>query len=307
MCYIEGLNVKIKNIEMKIQMNKRFLFVVISLLLVFTSAHAQLFWKVSGNGLQKASYLFGTHHAIDKKQIKDFDKIYAISGQTDAVVGELDMNDSTLQSKMIQGAMMDSTIKDLLSTKDYLFVDKEFKQLIGAGMDKMGHFKPALISTVYSMKLYLKEMGLDKEPEAVDRLFQNNARANGKIVIPLETPEFQIDILFNTLPLKRQAEMLVKDVKEKRKDIRDVKKMNAFYLAGDMAKMEKLDKKDNSMTPAEHLQMVDNRNVNWLKQLPSLMSSQSCFVAVGFLHLVGEKGLVSNLKKVGYTVEPMAF
>jgi Uncharacterized protein conserved in bacteria len=289
-------------------MKKRFLIAVVFSFMAFSSANAQLFWKVTGNGLHKASYLFGTHHVIDKVQIKDFDKIYAISGKTDAVVGEVDMRDSTIQAKMMQVSIMkDGTIKDLLSPEDYTLVDNEFKQLIGVGMDKLGHLKPAMLNSLYAVMLFMKEMGLNKQPETVDALFQKNARANGKNVIPLETAEFQFDIIYNTIPLKRQAEMLVKDVYEKQENIEILKQMNTFYLAGDMGKMEELDKKDDNMTLEERNLMMDNRNAKWLKQLPGLMSTQSCFIAVGFLHLIGNNGLICLLKKAGYTVEPMVF
>ena len=59
-------------------MNKRIFLVALIALFISLSANAQLFWKVSGNGLTKPSYLFGTHHLIDKEQIKNFDKILAI-------------------------------------------------------------------------------------------------------------------------------------------------------------------------------------------------------------------------------------
>lgn len=289
-------------------MKKRLLIVSIFFFIAYYSANAQLFWKITGNGLQKTSYLFGTHHVIDMEHIKDFDKIYAISGQTDAVVGELDINDSTMQEKMMQASTMkNETIKDLLSPEDFELADNEFKQLLGVGMDKLGKFKPAMLNTLYAVALFMNVMEIDKQPEAIDILFQKNARTHGKVVIPLETAEFQFNILYNTFSLKRQAEMLIKDIREKQKDIEIIKQMNSFYLAGDMDKMEKLDKEDDNMAPEERYLIMDKRNANWLKQLPVLMNTQSCFVAVGFLHLIGEKGLINQLKKAGYTVEPMVF
>jgi len=67
-------------------MKLKFFKMVFIALFFIVSAQAQLLWKVSGNGLSKPSYLFGTHHLIEKEQIKDFDKILSLSGQADAVV-----------------------------------------------------------------------------------------------------------------------------------------------------------------------------------------------------------------------------
>jgi uncharacterized protein YbaP (TraB family) len=48
-----------------------------------------------------------------------------------------------------------------------------------------------------------------------------------------------------------------------------------------------------------------NRNANWVKQLEELMPESSLVVAVGAGHLVGQKGLINMLRKLGYTVEPI--
>ena len=42
-----------------------------------------------------------------------------------------------------------------------------------------------------------------------------------------------------------------------------------------------------------------------MQQLPRLMKEGAAFVAVGALHLIGETGLVSQLRQQGYTVTPV--
>ena len=51
--------------------------------------------------------------------------------------------------------------------------------------------------------------------------------------------------------------------------------------------------------------MIYNRNQAWAEKLPSIMKTAPTFVAVGALHLPGEKGVLNLLKKQGYTVEPV--
>jgi uncharacterized protein YbaP (TraB family) len=51
--------------------------------------------------------------------------------------------------------------------------------------------------------------------------------------------------------------------------------------------------------------LLDERNNQWIEQLPKLMKEQSLFVAVGALHLTGESGLVNQLRKKGYTLTPI--
>jgi uncharacterized protein YbaP (TraB family) len=288
-------------------MNKRLsIIVTIIALFIAFSADAQLLWKISGNGLSKPSYLFGTHHLIAKEQIKGFDTIMALCEKANAVVGEMDMSDPTLKMKMVQGGMMkDTTINELLTPDDYNLADYEFKQLIQVGLAQLETMKPMMLDMMYSVMIYSKAMGLCKQPEGVDILFQEKAKANNKKVIGLETIEEEMNVLFNDIPLKRQAAILMKDIKEKQQGIEQMKELNVAYLAGNMAKTEALAKQDDTLTPAEEKLMMDDRNTHWMKELPTLMNAQSCFIDVGFMHLIGKSGLISQLKKAGYTVEPM--
>ena len=286
-------------------MNKQKIIVAFIALFFMVSANAQLLWKVSGNGLTKTSYLFGTHHLIEKEQIKDFDQILALVGQSDAVVGEMIIDNSLgMQLKMLKGVMMkDTTIKELLSETDYALVDNEYKQTMNMGLNKLNKMKPMMLSSMYTLMVYMKTNKLKKQPEAIDLLFQKKAKNNKKTVIGLETLKQQMDILFNSISLKRQAEIMVQGVKNKDKDIELLKKLNEAYLSGNLAKLEEINNEDDDMTMEENKLMISNRNADWMKQIPALLTKQSCFIAVGCMHLVGETGLIEQLKKAGYTVE----
>lgn len=286
-------------------MNRRILLVAFLVFFWGVSAHAQLLWKISGKDLVKPSYLFGTHHLIEKEQIKDFDKVLALAGKADAVVGEMDMTDmAAMQAKIMQGSVMQGkNIKELISAEDYAVVDAELKQLVGAGLDQLGTFKPMLLQTMYASMVYFKSQNLTRQPEAVDILFQKAAKDNNKLVIGLETIEQQAAILFDSLPLNRQAEVLVKSVKEKQKGIDLLKRLNEAYLAGNLVKLAEIDKEDDDLTPTERRPLYEGRNNQWIKQLPALMKSQSCFVAVGCMHLIGDSGLITQFRKAGYKVE----
>jgi uncharacterized protein len=295
-----------KRLKLYKQMNKKLLLTALSALVFYFNLNAQLLWKISGNGLTKSSYIFGTHHLIDKEQIKDFNKILKLSGQADAIVGEMKMDNPDIQMKLMQaGTMTDTTMRILLSDTDYSFADNELKQVIGVGLGQLGSLKPMMLSTLYSLTLYIKTYGNGKQPEGVDMLFQKNAIENNKKVIGLESIDDQIKALFNSIPLKRQAEILIKEMKDKDKEIKMMKQLNDLYLAGNLTKAEALDKEDDSMTQSEKRVLIDDRNTNWMKQLPVLFKEQCCFVAVGFMHFVGDNGLISQFKKAGYKVEPV--
>jgi uncharacterized protein len=286
---------------------KKIIFTALIALSVGLTAQAQLLWTISGNELSKSSYLLGTHHLVDKNRIKNIDKIIDQSKQSDAIVGEMEIPDPSIaQTKMMQlGMLAGTTMKDLLSPEDYQLADKEFQQLMGVGMARLGAMKPLLLETIYSGLLFAQSYGMTKQPEVIDAFLQQTAKKKHKKVIGLETLDQQMEILLNSVPLKRQAEILMKDIKEKEQIIKDLKALTEAYKIGDLAKVEALDKADDSMTLEEKNIIIFNRNNAWVKQLPALMQEQSCFIAVGLLHLIGEQGLIAQLRKMGYTVEPV--
>lgn len=63
---------------------------------------SSLLWQVSGNGLEKESYLFGTIHIICSEQFLMDDRIKKAFESTDQLIMELDMSDPSLPQKGLQ-------------------------------------------------------------------------------------------------------------------------------------------------------------------------------------------------------------
>jgi len=300
-------NIK-SNVLLKIQMKtKTFSIVFLILFIIIPSVQSQLLWKISGNGLSKPSYLLGTHHLIEKEKIPSFGSIAACITQTDVVAGEMDMSRMmSMQIKLMKVAIMkDTTMNQLLSNDDYHLVDTRFRELMGTGLDKLGKLKPVMLSTLYELKLYMKEMNIKKEPEALDIAVQNIGKKNKKKIYGLETIDQQIDILFNSKSLKRQAEILVETVRDENKMPESLKQLNAAYLAGDLETISRLAKEDESMTEEDMNIMIYNRNKNWMDQLLKMIPEKSCFIAVGCYHLIDKQGLIQGFRNAGYIVEPV--
>jgi len=277
-------------------------------IVIVSSVQAQLLWQISGNGISP-SYLFGTHHLIEKNQINNFDQMLEKLQNTDAVIGEMDMSNMLgMQLQMMQAAVMkDKTMQDLLNEDDYQLVDKELKAVVGAGLNKFGKMKPMMLSSMYTVMLYMQHHHLKKQPEAVDLLFQKSAKKMKKEVVGLETVEQQINILFNSISLERQAEILVEGMKDKEKSLDELDKLNSAYIAGDLALLETIYLENDDMSADENKILLEQRNNNWMDQLSKILLVKSCFIAVGCMHLVGETGLIIQLKRAGYVVEAVSF
>ena len=129
----------------------------------------------------------------------------------------------------------------------------------------------------------------------------------GKKVDGLETAEFQFNLLFNGSSLQRQAQLLMCTLNHIETEVENLKKLTNAYMKQDLNTMLKISEERKGdqcdALPGEEDAMIYNRNKTWAEKLPAIMKAAPTFVAVGALHLPGEKGLLNLLKRQGYTVE----
>ena len=298
----------------------RKLFVLCLSIFVGTAVYGQpsdkftgsLLWKISGNGLEKPSYILGTHHFYS---VDDFDTIAGARTALEAssqVVGELLLADQVAlatQSQLAAIMPQGESYRTLLSTGDYEALDNGLKGLMGMGMEQLGTMKPGMISAVLSAIMFSQaNPGYNPQTHVgMDIFVQNYATEKGSPVVGLESIEEQVHLMFDAEPIKVQAERLACSVRNVDYGVESIKKLGESYAAGDLAKMynDLLNNPDDPCpsTEAYNNAMAKERNDRWLEKLPGIMSGAPSFIAVGALHLAGEEGLLFQLDKMGYTVE----
>ena len=288
----------------------------ITLLLVVAAtlgAQAQLLWKVSGNGLDKPSYHFGTYH-LASLSIKDsIAALPQVQQDVQQVYGELvmaDMMKPEFLAQMQQQTMLpnDTTLKSLFTPEEFEVVSRAVTEYLQVDIALLDRMKPAALFQQLTVLFYMKHTPGYNPQEQLDASFQQEATEQGKKVGGLETAQSQVDILFNK-PLRRQAEDLYCFVSDPDKVERQAKEIIAAYTAQDLDKMLQLmeEKEGTSCdpTPEEMAQLLYDRNQAWVKQMPAIMQAAPTLFVVGAGHLPGEQGVLALLKAQDYTVEPM--
>ncbi len=270
-----------------------------------------LLWKISGNGLQKSSYLFGTHHLVPISFLDSIPGIKAAFEESEQTVGELDMSNMAEMQMMIMGEGMmppEVTYESLLSPEDAALLDSMLRAVVGIGLEQLGQLKPAMLSNLISISLYQQYYPSVASAKNIDHYFQEEALKRSRPVMGLETPEDQIYVLLNSQSLERQSEMLICMVKYPELLKEQMDKMQTAYHAQDIQALRKLYEEETPDDPCpsteeEKNMLNSDRNRKWLDQLPSIMEEKSSFIAVGCLHLPGDDGLIEGLRKQGYSVE----
>ena len=264
------------------------------------SQEKSLLGEVSGNGLAKPSYVYGTIHMICPKDYLMTDSTKSTFGKAEQVYLELDMDDPTLMTKMMQTSMLTNgkKLKDYLSEDDYAVLDNYFKERLKMSIAMYNGLKPFTVMSMIYMTF------LDCQPQSFELMFTQMATNSKKELLGLETVEFQMGI-FDQIPYEKQAALLVDMVRKKEESSKEFEKMVALYKAQDLEALVKLmDDSDWDFNGYEDI-LLANRNANWIPIMEKAMQSKSSFFAVGAGHLGGEKGVLNLLKKKGYSVKPI--
>jgi len=259
-----------------------------------------LLWEVSGKGLKKSSYIFGTFHLMCRDDIKFSEQLKTAVTNSDQLYLEMDMDDpSIMLSGMLLMNMKDGKkLQDLYTAEEYEKIAAFFNTL-HMPMALLQRTKPFFLAAM----LYPKLMPC-KAISGVEEELMKLAKLQKKEIKGLETMEFQ-SAVFDSIPYEVQAKELLKSIDSLDAYQKYFNTMLDVYKTQRLSEIEKLFK-DSEFGMEDHQDiLLNDRNKNWVTQLKTIMQNESVFVGVGAGHLVGVEGVINLLKKEGYTVKPL--
>lgn len=286
--------------------------IALTLLLVLTGMtglEAQILWKISGNGLDRPSYLLGTHHVAPLSVLDSLPGFPGILASVDKVYGEMDMalaQSPAGQQTMAMAAMApaDSTLSRVLTPAQADSLTVMLQRYMGPQVSAAAfeHLRPAMVSTLISM-VQTQTVFPDFKPEnQLDGVIQERAKALGKEVGGLETIDEQCAILFGG-SIASQVEDLLDAVRNEELSLSMARKLADAYMAGDLNAILEIVENPELSSPESTERLINKRNADWLRVIAAMLPTASVLIAVGAGHLPGEKGLISMLREKGYTVE----
>ena len=298
---------------------KRIVMTMAACVVAAVSINAQLLYKISGNDLEKPSYIIGTHHLANVGFVEKINGVKEALTETEQVYGELkwDVMANPDSLKAMQERMMlpeGQTLKTILTPEQYKRLDAFMTAKMGAGMSnpmveaQMGKLTPMALVTQFQVLLFLmNHMGEFDPSSTFDQYFQAQAQKNNLPCGGLETMSFQAQVLYGSTPMERQVEQLMCLIDNEQFNVQMLEEMTKAFYAQDLDALKKaMDVKLGTScdsTPEEEAAILDNRNADWLTKMPAIMKQAPTFFAVGAGHLPGEKGVLQLLRNAGYTVE----
>lgn len=264
-----------------------------------------LLWKITGNGLEKPSYLYGTIHMIHGEDFFLPSGTLAAIDESERMVFEIDMKQMSDMSNLMglmEGAFMKDnlTIQDLLSEEDMKLVEAHFEKL-GLPIFMFQRMKPMFLTVFASGDMSPEDLQSGKiksyEMEFMEMADDSNMETGG-----LETIEFQMSV-FDQIPYKEQADMLMETIKMGDQEDDTFKVLIEAYKSQDLERMLNLSMSEEGGLSEYDDILLNQRNINWIPQMAEMMAEKQNFFAVGAGHLGGEQGVIKLLRKEGYSVE----
>lgn len=286
-------------------MRRSFYLIPIFLLLFLLPAQSQKFpssllWKISGNGLAKPSYLYGTMHLTDERLFELGDSLYNAIEQTEGFA--IEVNPEELSSLMID--QINKKLNDGRLLKD-MIDDSRFKQYRNVLSKKFN--KPADKITSQDILMeknrWINESYKEgKMSTALDAYLYDIARRQGKWTGGIEDLSDQSGLL-NELIDENDIEWIASEGGDKRSALY-MEAMIQFYLNADLNSIDSITNfKDSAYIEA----LITRRNIKMARRMDSLSSLRSMTFAVGAAHLPGKMGVIQLLRNKGFIVDPVFY
>ncbi|MEZ5055727.1 MAG: TraB/GumN family protein [Saprospiraceae bacterium] len=256
-----------------------------------------LLWEISGNGLEKSSYLFGTMHLRDDRVFEFPDSLLLTLDQCEAFANETRL-DSTICNllQMYEFGDTSNFLKNYLPEYTYNKVNKALFEKTGLYIEMLDIKEPQRIETILSDHdfEYYKD---DRDAELDYFLFQR-AYEQGK---PLYGLEQEMDYKKLSLSYFDEFEYNYQPLGDTTGKKEFMDNLLDHYRSGNLDSIGKFAVTETFVSNYDY-QFINGRNKEMVQSMLPLMQKHSVFVAIGAAHLPGEEGVIQLLKKEGFTL-----
>jgi uncharacterized protein YbaP (TraB family) len=298
-------------------MKKLVLMGLVALMSLMGGVNAQLLYKISGNGLEKPSYIVGTYHLAPGNFADSIPGLKDAFASCKQIYGELDMQDALSnenRDKLEKAQILPegTTLSSLLTKEQMDRVNALMRETIGADMtnpmlaaqfDKM---TPMALSTTLTVFAFIKKSPNFNPMNLLDSHLQLLAQKQGMVIKGLETVDFQVDVLYGG-SLEKQVEELMCVVDNFDDVVEMAEFVTAAYFSQDLDQLLDVTNEESegpcASSPESNDNLIYNRNANWVKAMPDIMQQAPTFFAVGAAHLCGDRGVLRLLEQAGYKIE----
>lgn len=270
--------------------------------------YPSLLWEISGNGMKKPSYLFGTMHVSSKLAFHLADSFYI--GIRNADVVALETNPESWQEDMSKYDLGNNDYGGYAmnyggaeTPNDYLHINTLRFYKYDKKIERALYSNPSTINNLL-YRSYGNASSDFEEDTYLDMYIYQCGKKWGKKVAGVEKYGES---------MKLMAEAYKDAAKDKNKKERSYdqedgyssNKLQEAYRSGNLDWLDSINKY-NSFSSAFDEKFLYRRNEIQAGSIDSILrSGQSLFVGVGAAHLPGTRGVIEILRRQGYRLRPV--
>ena len=278
-----------------------FLLFILPSLVIGQNIENSLLWEIKNPELKQKSFLYGTIHMIKKSDFEIKEKVLTAFNSCDKLALEVNLDMS--MKTMIEVAKLTmlpnkKTLRDFMTKKNFYIIKSYAIDSIGISSKKFKKYirlKPFFFSSF----LLKEELGKIK---SYDEEFYKMSSKKNMTLIGLESIHYQMALL-DKMSIKEQTKNLINGIIKNNDNTFD--SMVEAYKKEDLQSLYNSIKDESIDIKGFHYDFIVKRNQNWIPVIEGLIRNKSTFIAVGAGHLPGEYGLISLLRKNGYSVVPV--
>ncbi|MCL9806470.1 TraB/GumN family protein [Flavobacterium amniphilum] len=278
---------------------KKTLLLLASLLVLtgYAQQKNSLHWEISGNGLAKKSYLYGTMHVNEKISYNLSDSFYQNLVNADMIATESNPETWLDSYQYIKTDNLNS-YRNYYTKSNLTPISKE---VISAIFTNNVFFKNVLSETSDDQSDYSENTILDTF------IFQTGKKYNKKSVGLEDATESLLSIINASKEKKTEDKDQALKTKQLNLILKDRRQNDLMFELYREKNIVMLDSIYKLMYPNHlHHALIINRNEIMTKSLDSILKKgNNIFAAVGAAHLAGKKGMIQLLIDKGYKVTPV--
>lgn len=262
--------------------------------------YPSLLWEITGNGLSKPSYLYGTMHVSSKLAFHLSDSFF-VAVNSVSTIG-LESNPDQWLKNMKQSGLLDrlSNVNLNYSTD---FYGEAFKPQIPANRQygEMLNNDPDIINNL----LYRNSAG-DSEHEEdtyVDLFIYKAGSRLGKKIVSLE--DFNTSLIMASKASAADVNYTYNPSRARIDYFKVQNEIKESYKSGDLDALDSLTQLSYKYQNTKKY-LIDDRNIIMAHNIDSICKTGSLFSGIGAAHLPGKTGVIELLRAMGYKLRPVA-
>jgi len=295
---------------------KRYLLVLLLLTFCFSNAqtssnkpkkYPSLLWEISGKGLTKPSYLFGTMHVSSKLAFHLSDSFYL--GIRNADIVALETNPETWQQELRKYDHLEDIYREMYSGSRYQLMPQDYlhKSTLQVAkyeslIERALSSRPVIINNLLYRSNSDESSDFEEDTYLDLHIFQTGKRW-GKKVCSVENFDES---------MRLTTEAYVDGMKDEKKRTSyeynpdySYDKLETAYRTGNLDLLDTINR-INQQSAAFAEKFLYKRNEIQAASIDSILKTKATlFVGVGAAHLPGQRGVIELLRNMGYKLRPI--